>query len=159
MQVLPVQMRCPRVWAAVKIASTLAGVIVALSRVSRVARALRPYFRSVHALAGIGLFTAVAGVPVFGFYQDAVGYYLSRESDFASAWTHHALRDRGNNLKEYCQTLRDSARLDGECRQPHRGMTKISRACTRRRRVPPTQSRRPAITAPRNRLPIVQRSC
>lgn len=100
------------------LALALAGVIVALSRVSRVARALRPYFRSVHALAGIGLFTAVAGVPVFGFYQDAVGYYLSRESDFASAWTHHAQRDRGNNLKEYCQTLRDSARLDGECRQP-----------------------------------------
>lgn len=100
------------------LALALAGVIVALSRVSRIAAMLRPSFRTVHAVAGIGLFTAVAGVPVFGFYQDTVSYYLSREADFAHAWTRHALRDRGNTLTEYCQTLRDGERLPGECKLP-----------------------------------------
>ncbi|MBK8957730.1 MAG: cache domain-containing protein [Proteobacteria bacterium] len=100
------------------LALALAGVIVAFSRVERIALALRPWFRTVHAIAGIGLFTAVAGVPVFGFYQDAVSYYLAREADFANAWTRHQLRTRGNTISEYCQTLREGARLGGECALP-----------------------------------------
>ncbi|MCC6708886.1 MAG: cache domain-containing protein [Gammaproteobacteria bacterium] len=102
------------------LALALAGVILALSRVARIAQMLRPYFRTVHAIAGIGLFTAVAGVPVFGFYQDAVSYYLTREADFANAWTRHQVRTRGNALSEYCQTLRDGDKLPGECAPPPR---------------------------------------
>ena len=100
------------------LALVLAGVIILLSRVTGIAQALRPAFRTVHALAGIGLFTAVAGVPVFGFYQDAVGYYLTRQADFATSWVVQQQHSRANVLADFCQTLHDSAALLGECAKP-----------------------------------------
>jgi len=124
------------------LALALAGVILALSRVARIAAALRPYFRTVHAIAGIGLFTAVAGVPVFGFYQDAVGYYLTREADFASAWTRHQLRDRGNVLSDFCQTLRNGEQLRGECAPPPRYDLDIAQG------APPVPCPKGAVQAP-----------
>ncbi|MGE0859098.1 MAG: hypothetical protein AB7I01_07670 [Gammaproteobacteria bacterium] len=102
------------------LALLIAGLLLWLSGSRRMAEALKPRFRAVHALAGLSLFIAVAGLPVFGFYKDALGYYLARHADFAQAWATDQERDRRSATREYCRGLRADLRADdgGECGLP-----------------------------------------